>query len=233
MLNIISAIVNFIRYNVKIVFGNKFPYFILASILFYIVVVAIYLFSDEEITEASGFNMLLVPSLLLIFYPTCFGIQNDYDSKIIEVIFGIPNYRYKVWLFRLLIGYVICYVTVLLLAYLTNWLVVEVVPVEISAQIMMPALFMGMGAFMCSTIIRNGNGTAVIVIIAGILLLIVNVVLGVSYWNVFMNPYDIPLDKNPLLFYDTLFYNRIVIGGCAAVFLLVGLNNMKRRELFI
>lgn len=48
---------------------------------------------------ATGYSMLLVPSILLIFYPTCFGIQNDQDAKTLEIIFGIPNYRYKIWLF--------------------------------------------------------------------------------------------------------------------------------------
>ena len=43
-----------------------------------------------------------------------------------EIIFGIPNYRYKVWLFRLLIAYVICFAITLVLALLTDWLLVEV-----------------------------------------------------------------------------------------------------------
>ena len=58
-----TVLYNFVKYNVKIVFGNKFPYFILAAIAFYILIVGIYVLSDEEITEASGFTMLLVPSL--------------------------------------------------------------------------------------------------------------------------------------------------------------------------
>ena len=228
-----TGLYNFVKYNVKIVFGNKFPYFILAAIGFYLLIVAIYVLSDEEITEASGFTMLLVPSLLLIFYPTCFGIQNDQDTKIIEVIFGIPNYRYKVWLFRLFIAYVITFAVVLSMAYLTNWIVVEVQPVEIAAQALVPAFFIGMCAFMFSTILRNGNGTAVVLIIVGILLFFLDMVLGVSYWNVLMNPYDIPLEQNPIIFYDTLFYNRIAVMTASIVLLIVGLNSMRKREKFI
>ena len=101
---ILSPIAKLSRYNIKIIFGNKFIYFVLSAIGFYILTVGISLFSDNEITMASGYNMLLVPSILLVFYPTCFGIQNDQDAKIIEIIFGIPNYRYKVWLLRLIIA---------------------------------------------------------------------------------------------------------------------------------
>ena len=100
-------------------------YFILSAVGFYILTVGLNLISDSEITMATGYSMLLVPSILLIFYPTCFGIQNDQDAKIIEIIFGIPNYRYKIWLFRLLIAYMICFIITLLLAAVTDWLVVE------------------------------------------------------------------------------------------------------------
>ncbi len=124
----ITPIAKLARYNIKIIFGNKFMYFILSAVGFYILTVGLNLISDSEITTATGYSMLLVPSILSIFYPTCFGIQNDQDAKIIEIIFGIPNYRYKIWLFRLLIAYMICFIITLLLAAVTDWLVVEVPP---------------------------------------------------------------------------------------------------------
>ena len=42
-------------------------------------------------------QILMFPSMLLIFYPAVFGIQNDEDSRILEILFGIPDYKYKVW----------------------------------------------------------------------------------------------------------------------------------------
>ena len=172
--NIIIPFAQLAKYNIKIIFGNKFLYFILSAIGFYIITVALSFISDNEITIATGYNMLLVPSILLIFYPTCFGIQNDQDAKIIEIIFGIPNYRYKIWLFRLIISYIVCFILTLFLAIITNWLVVEVPTTELALQVMVPALFIGMLCFMLSTIIRNGNGTAVLIIIIGLLLFLLN-----------------------------------------------------------
>lgn len=221
------------RYNIKIIFGNKFLYFVLSAIGFYILTVALSLISDSEITMATGYNMLLVPSILLIFYPTCFGIQNDQDAKIIEIIFGIPNYRYKIWLFRLLIAYIICLVLTLLLAAVTNWLVVEVPPLQLALQTMVPALFIGMLCFMLSTIIRNGNGTAVTIIVIGLILYALNAILGISKWNIFLNPFDVPLDKNPEIFYNTIFDNRLIILITTFVFLLTGLYKTQNREKFI
>ena len=177
--------------------------------------------------------MILVPSILLIFYPTCFGIQNDQDAKIIEIIFGIPNYRYKIWLFRLLIAYMICFIITLLLAAVTDWLVVEVPPLQLALQSMVPALFIGLLCFMLSTLIRNGNGTAVMIIIIGLLLFASSKILDVSKWNVFLNPFDVPLDKNPQIFYNTLFDNRLIILLSSFIFLLVGLYKTQNREKFI
>lgn len=208
-------------------------YFVLSAVGLYILNVVLILFSDTEITMATGYGMLLIPSILLIFYPTCFGIQNDQDAKIIEIIFGIPNYRYKIWLFRLLIAYVICFTITLFLAAITNWVVVEASPIDLALQTMVPSLFIGMLCFMLSTLVRNGNGTAVLIIIIGLILFVLNNILGVSKWNVFMNPFDVPLDKNPQIFYNTLFNNRLVVLLATFIFLLVGLYKTQNREKFI
>lgn len=229
----ITPIAKLARYNIKIIFGNKFMYFILSAVGFYILTVGLNLISDSEITTATGYSMLLVPSILAIFYPTCFGIQNDQDAKIIEIIFGIPNYRYKIWLFRLLIAYMICFIITLLLAAVTDWLVVEVPPLQLALQSMVPALFIGLLCFMLSTLIRNGNGTAVMIIIIGLLLFASSKILDVSKWNVFLNPFDVPLDKNPQIFYNTLFDNRLIILLSSFIFLLVGLYKTQNREKFI
>ncbi|WP_251620009.1 hypothetical protein [Odoribacter lunatus] len=221
------------HYNVKIVFGNKFVYFVLSAVLFYILTVVINLFSDSEIMESDAYGMLLVPSILLIFYPMCFGIQNDQDAKIIEIIFGIPDYRYKVWLFRLLIAYVICFAITLVLALLTDWLLVEVPPVKLTYQVMMPVLFVGTLCFMLSTIVKNGSGTAVVFTLIGLVLFIMSSVLEESKWNLFLNPFDVPLDKNPELFYTTLLYNRIILLVGTVIFVLSGLYKTQNREKFI
>lgn len=232
-LNYLSPWRRLAKYNIKIIFGNKFLYFALSAVGFYILTVGISLFSDSEITTATGYNMLLVPAILLIFYPTCFGIQNDQDAKIIEIIFGIPNYRYKIWLFRLLIAFVICFCLILLLALLTDWVVVEAPPLQLTLQIMVPTLFIGMLCFMLSTMIRNGNGTAVSIIVIGLILFVFHQAMNTSKWDVFLNPFNVPLDKNPEIFYSTLFDNRMIILLAAFIFLLAGLYKTQNREKFI
>jgi len=222
-----------IKYNIKIIFGNKFIYFVLSAIAFYIISVVITLFSNEEITPGIGYNIMLIPSMLIIFYPACFGVQNDSDSKIIEIIFGIPNYRYKVWLVRLLIAYFICFFIVIFLSQLTNYFIVEIDPISLTLQVLMPTFFIGMLTFMISTILRNSNGTAVLIIVIFFILNSIGAGLPTSQWNIFINPFDIPLDTNVIIYKQAIFNDRLIISISSIIFMLVGLSKLQNREKFI
>lgn len=92
-----------------------------------------------------------------MFYPAVFGIQNDEDSRILEILFGIPDYKYKVWGVRLLMIYVAIFVILIVFSWLATLLLYPVNLLEMSAQLMFPILFFGNLAFMFSTITRSGN----------------------------------------------------------------------------
>ena len=62
----ITPIAKLARYNIKIIFGNKFMYFILSAVGFYILTVGLNLTTDLEITMATGSSMVLVPSIIVI-----------------------------------------------------------------------------------------------------------------------------------------------------------------------
>ena len=233
MMQLWITIKKLVQYNIKIIFGNKFLYFMLAALGFFVITVIANLFGDDEITAASAYSMLILPCVLLVFYPMCFGLQNDQDAKIVEIIFGIPNYSYKVWLLRLVIAYLICFIVTFLLAVLTNWLIVSVPPLKLALQTMVPALFIGTLSFFLSTAIKNGNGTSVVIIIIALVLFFMKGALETSQWNIYLNPYDVPLDKNPEIFLNTVFNNRLNMMIASALFIIFGLNNTRDREKFI
>ena len=157
----------------------------------------------------------------------------NHNNKILEVIFGIPNYRYKIWLFRLIIANILCFMVIYPLAMFTNWGMVDLPPLEMSAQVMVPTIFASTLSFMLSTMIRSGNGSAVVVIIIGLLLFFLNVMLGNSPWNVFLNPFGMNPNSNPEIFQSLVIDNRIRIIIASIVFLLVGLVKLEKRERFI
>jgi hypothetical protein len=89
---------------------------------------------------------------------------------------------------------------------------------------------------MFSTITRSGNGTAVIMILIGMLFLIffgANNSLGNSYWNVFLNPFTIPRDIHPVIWQDTILSSRIFLSVGGIVWLFIGLLNLQKREKFV
>lgn len=91
-----------VKYNLKIIFAGKFIWFLLAAFLFFAYFMFQIAWSRSEVNEGVVYNLLMFPCVLLVFYPAVFGIQNDEDSRILEILFGIPDYKYKVWGVRLL-----------------------------------------------------------------------------------------------------------------------------------
>ena len=161
-----------IIYNLRIIFANKFIWFLAGSIGFYLGLSVLYVFTNDISRMSDLYGVFIFSGILLVFYPAVFGIQNDQDSRTIEILFGIPNYRYKVWLIRIILIFTIAYMMMILFTFLSSVLIVRFQFLKVTSQVMIPVIFLGMMAFMLSTFIRNGNGTAVVMIIFGIFFLI-------------------------------------------------------------
>ena len=221
------------RYNLKIIFANKFIYLLLAAIGFFLVEAVISLLSETAPTVGSVYYFLMVPGLLLIFYPTTFGIQNDLDARMLEMIFGIPNYRFRVYLVRMALIYVVVFFILLCLSMLSSFAMVTVPVIEMVFQIMFPIFCIGCIAFFFSTVVRNGYGTAVIMIVIGIAFWISAGILENSPWNIFLNPMMIPSDMNVVIWADIITKNRIYLAVGTFIFLVWGLLLLQKREKFV
>lgn len=228
-----NNLLHIIKYNLKIIFGNRFVYFLGASLIFYLLITGIALFSVDQIGVDDIYYQLIFPGILLMFFPTVFGIQNDEDARILEILFGIPNYRYKVWLVRLSIIFVMVFVIVTLLALFNNFLLVDLPVIEMGAQLTVVLLLFGTLGFLFSTMVKNGNGTAVVMVIAGLVLWFLHGTMGQSKWNVFLNPFAAPDKISETLYQTMLFQNRLIIIAVSVVAILWGLINLQRREKFI
>lgn len=231
--NIADIGVKLIRYNLKIIFGNRFAFFLIAAVAFFLLVVTINLFSDSNPSEASVYYLLIFPGLLLVFYPTTFGIQNDADARMIEILFGIPNYRYKVWLVRMVLIYVVVSVILVGLSLLSAFALVSIPVFEMVYQLMFPIFFLGSLAFMFSTLIRNGYGTAVMMVVIGLAFWISSGILENSKWNIFLNPFQIPSDMNEVIWASVTLNNRLYMAVGTVLTLLYGLLNLQKREKFM
>ncbi len=222
-----------VTYNIKIIFANKFIWFFLAALLFYLFFMVNSVWEGSRINSELVYNILLFPGVLLIFYPTVFGIQHDEDARILEILFGIPNYRYKVWLVRLIMIFLQTFFILLLFCVIAQILLYPVSIFAMTAQVMFPIVFIGSLAFLLSTRVRNGNGTAVIMVILGILLMMMAEMLDYSMWNVFLNPYDIPRNLSEVIWQSIILKNRVFLVIASIVWILWGLINLQKRERFV
>jgi len=231
--NQLIILTRMIRYNLKIIFANRFIWFLISAFAFFAFFAIQSVLNRNNIADGSIYNLLIFPGILLIFYPSAFGIQNDDDSRMLEILFGIPNYRYKVWLVRLIMIYILIFVIILLFAGVASVLLYKVNILEMAYQLMYPIVFMGSMAFMFSTLIKNGNGTAVVMVLIGVALIIMADSLDRSQWNVFLNPFEIPNNMNQVIWQGIISKNRIFMGVGMLVFILYGLFNLQKREKFV
>lgn len=231
-MNSFTNIIKLIRYNIKVIFANRFKYFIGSAILVFILSFIGWIYSNNIIYDSNVYNMLVFPAILLVFYPSCYGIQNDKDLKTIELIFGIPNYRFKIWGFRLIISLFISFVITLILSTILNITFVDIPVFEISFQVMIPTMFISVSGFMLSSILKNGNTVAVVLIIIGIVFYIYGENMQESKWNIFINPY-LESSQMPVIFARKLVDNRIIMIVSSIFMLIIGFFNTKNREKFI
>ena len=217
----------------KVIFGNRFIWFVLAAIAFYFFIAVTSILDGNLIDQGFIYDLQTMPGILLIFYPMTFGIQNDLDAGILEILFGIPDCRYKVWLVRLILVFTIVFLMMIGLTAMSYFLLVPVNVFELTWHVMFPIYFLGSLAFMFSTIIKNGNGTAVVMVIIGVLLLILFGIFERTMWNIFLNPFDIPNRLNEMIWQEITLKNRIFLAVGSLLFVLYGLFNLQKREKFI
>jgi hypothetical protein len=233
-LNRIKLGFDMVRYNLKIVFANKFVYFLIAALAFYLLVIAIGLFSSSSnLNIEDMYAALILPGILIVFYPVIFNIQNDKDARMLEIIFGVPNYRYKVYLVRFLISILILVVLLFFMGYFTVFAVLRIPVVKMVYQLLFPLLFLASLSFLMASITRNASAAAVIMIVIGLFFWIMSEAVEYSKWNIFLNPFKVPNDMSLTVWKNVIYQNRLMLVVGSVVSLLWSLTNLQRREKYI
>jgi hypothetical protein len=232
--NRIKTIIAFLRYNALHIFGGRFFIFLgLALGLFFLVLVIGLLGRGGTPNSESLYNYLLAPGILLVFYPAVYGIQRDQDTRMVETLFGIPDYRYKVWLTRLVTLYIIIAAMMLGLVLLCRFTLADFPVWRMVYHVMIPVIFLGSLAFYISAQSTNGNVTAVILVIFLMFFWVLGEDLQTSSWNLFHNPFRSAESLQSLLWAETTFYNRLYLIMGSVVTTLFALLRLQNREKFI
>jgi len=226
-------IIKLARYNMRIVFGGKFIYFILGAFGFFLLISIIWAIDHDNLWVSDMYGLLIFPAILLVFYPSVFGIQNDADQRTLEIIFGIPDYRYKVWLVRMIMVLVIVFFLLIGFAALTYYAMISIPLLRMVLHLMVLVMFTMSLGFCVSTIVKNGNAAAVIMVIFGLVFLILTDELYESKWNIFLNPFLEGRKINEVVFHEAVRQNRIIMIISSLVLMLLGLLNLQNREKFL
>ena len=224
----------FFRYNVFTSFSGKFIYvFVLAIVIFLVIVFLHVLNNDASPNAENVYNFLLIPGVLLVFYPSAFSIQNDVDSRMIETLFGIPDYRYKIWLVRSLTQYIVIGALLFILTVLCRLGLAEIPIGSMLFHLMFPVLFIGSLGFMIAALTRSGNGSAVILVLLILFFWIASDAVEGSGLNLFHNPFQMVEQMETMILAETTLLNRVYLLVGTVVTMLFGLLRLQHREKFI
>ena len=233
-MNSLKSLIAFLRYNANHIFAGKFIYFLLSALALFFGIIIINLLGDGGTPDPQRiYNYLLVPGILLVFYPSVYSIQRDSDTRMIETLFGIPDYRYKVWLVRLFTLYMIIAFILFILALLCQLGLSDFPVGKMLFHLIIPVMFIGCLAFMLSTLTRSGNSAAVLMVVFILFFWITSEPLVSSSWFLFHNPFQNVSEIQTLLWSETTFYNRLYLIIGAVISLLFGLLRLQKREKFI
>ncbi|NKB69645.1 MAG: hypothetical protein GKR89_21450 [Candidatus Latescibacteria bacterium] len=228
----LSSLMPFVRYNAGHVFAGKAVYFFLLAVLVFFISVLIHALDVEVPPEPRDiYFFLLAPGLLLVFYPSAYAVQADTDARMLETLFGIPDYRYKIWLVRHVVQQGIVALVLTLLALFCQYALTDFPLWRMVFHLFFPIFFLSSLAFALACLTRSGNGAAVVLVIVGLLLLILAEPLENSAWNLFHNPF-VATDQLGLR-QETTFYNRAYLLVGAVLATLLGLLRLQQREKFV
>jgi hypothetical protein len=231
---LVRSVLSFLRYSGSQVFAGKFAYFIVLAVVLFLGVAIIHtLDADVPPTEATAYYFLLVPGMVLVFYPAAYGIQNDADAKMLETLFGIPDYRYKVWLVRQLVQLIVIGVLLGLLTGLCGAVLADIEIGWMVFHLMFPIAFVSCGGLLLGALFRSGNGAAVGLVILVLFFWIASQPLSGSPWSLFYNPFAQTNSLDVLLQADANLRSRAYLAAGSILALLGGLLRLQNRERFI
>jgi hypothetical protein len=225
---------SFFRGNVSASFGGRTAAFVLVAVAVFLVIAALTLLNRSAAIDARRiYDFLLVPALLLVFYPAAFSLQGDKDAGMIEVLFGIPDYRFKVWLARFGSLYLTVAFWVLTLAALCRIGLAEFPLGRMVAQVMIPVLFLGSLAFFLAASTRSGIAASVLLLAVVGLFWGFREPLAESPWYLFHNPFVRAEEIQAMILAKTTFANRLYLLSGFLILTLLALLRLQKREKFI
>jgi hypothetical protein len=124
-------------------------------------------------------------------------------------------------------------ISLLILAWFANFSVAYIPVFQVVYYLIFPLGFIACLTFLFSTLIKNGNGTAVAIVIIGLFFWFLSKPLRASKWSLFLNPFHAPNGINQTVWDNTISQNRLILIIGIVISILWGLLNLQKREKFV
>ena len=224
----------FLRYSAGQVFAGRFAWFLLLAVVLFLAIAVIYT-ASEKVPPGPDlvYYFLLAPAVVLVIYPSAWSVQGEADAGMVETLFGIPDYRYKVWLARQAAQLLVTAVLLAGLAAFCRLALTDFAVREMVFHLMFPVAFLSGAGFLLATVTRSGNGAAAVLVLVVLAVWIAAEPLQGSRWNVFHNPFAALDGMEGPARPGTTFHNRVYLLTGWALAVLGGLLRLQRRERFV
>ena len=100
-----------------------------------------------------------------MIYPSAYAVQSEVDAAMVETLFGIPDYRYKVWLARHAVQLLTAAVLLVGLASFCRLALTDFAVHEMVFHLMFPVAFLSSAGFLLATLTRGGNGALAVLVL--------------------------------------------------------------------
>ena len=230
----VVSLLAFLRYSARQTFAGRFVYFLLLAVaVFFLVAIVQATRQAVPPSPETIYYFLLVPGVLLTLYPSAYALQGDLDAGMLETLFGIPDYRYKIWLVRQLVQNLVIAGLLTVLALFCRVALADFSVGAMVFHLMFPVAFLGALGLLLATLTRSGNGALAILVVVVLVFWISTEGLSDSRWFLYHNPFAQLDEVESLMRSGITFYNRTYLLAGTAACLLWALLRLQNRERYI
>ncbi|KAA3619848.1 MAG: hypothetical protein DWQ05_03750 [Calditrichaeota bacterium] len=222
------------RLNTRIVFSNRFAWF-LFGLIAYIIFLYVVNYQNEIYDRMRPdfiFYMLVQLPLSAIAVFLCMNlISSEKDNRTLEITFTTAGSRYKIWLIRFGSLCVLFLLLAIVLSSIGFFFFVELPIWSLAFHAYVPVFFIAGMVFYFAVKFRSGLAAGMVSGIVLFFMFTFHEPLEDTRYTLFFNPFDVPHNIDASVWYDWTWQNRIgllVLGGLFIFAALRGMNNRER-----
>ncbi|MFC1724393.1 hypothetical protein ACFL4T_02110 [candidate division KSB1 bacterium] len=222
--------------NIKLLFTNKFFYFILGIILYFGFVCTINYFSDPGDSMpgyAIYIALIFIPMSVLTVFLSAYMLPGEMENNTLESLFSISGSIYKVWIIKISVMYIAISIMILILEILSYFMIADFPFFYTFFMSLFPLYFIGGLTFYFAVKFKSYAAAGILTGIIMILISFVTEPLQFSKFFLYINPIAKPRDINNYVWTRTLVENRVGMLVFGSLLYYLGLNKLKFREKFM